>query len=123
MKIIKPGDWAALAVALVVVAFTAYGAYGRAAGEAVLLVESDQGRWLYPLDEDREIIIPGLLGDTIIHIHDHGVDVVESPCRDKICVNAGLLENPGDWTACLPNRVFIQVTGREEGEGLDDQSF
>jgi len=123
MKIFRPGDWVALAAALLVVALTAVAAYGGASGEAVLLIESDQGRWLYPLDVDREIFIPGLLGDTVIHIHDHGVDVHDSPCRDKICVNAGTLEHPGDWTACLPNRVFIQITGSGEEEALDDQSF
>jgi len=37
--------------------------------------------------------------------------VVESPCRDKLCVRAGWLERPGDVAVCLPQRVILEIRG------------
>ena len=45
------------------------------------------------------------------------VRVTESPCRDKICIAAGWLEKTDDWTACLPNRVFVRVV--DNGCGIE----
>ena len=37
-----------------------------------------------------------------------------SDCPDKVCVNTGALSKDGEWAACLPNRVFLKVTGGDE---------
>jgi len=44
--------------------------------------------------------------------------VMESPCRDKICVHAGRLERPGDVAVCLPRRVIVEIRGMG-GSGVD----
>jgi hypothetical protein len=36
-----------------------------------------------------------------------------SDCPDKTCVKAGKLSQNGEWTACLPNKVFLRVIGEE----------
>jgi len=41
--------------------------------------------------------------------------VVSSPCRDKLCVNAGWLERPGEIAVCLPQRVVVEIRGVREG--------
>jgi hypothetical protein len=40
------------------------------------------------------------------------VQVISSPCPEKICVKTGRISKPGQWIACLPNRVFISIRGR-----------
>lgn len=37
--------------------------------------------------------------------------IADSPCRDRICVNAGWLEKPGDTAICLPQRVVVEIAG------------
>lgn len=122
MKRLRWGDFLALIIAAAVVFFLAAGAYGDAGGAPMVLLESDEGSWIYPLDEDRVVPVHGLHGDTVVEIHEGMVDVIDSPCRDKICVFAQPLTTPGDWTACLPNNVFIQIQGDGKGE-FDDISF
>ncbi|MFW5686294.1 MAG: NusG domain II-containing protein, partial [Spirochaetota bacterium] len=98
-------------------------AYGGRAQASEVSIENDEGVFLYPLDQDREIAVRGPLGNTIVEIEDGRVHVHESPCRDKICIAAGWLSDTGQWTACLPNRVFVRVEGGESEGGVDAQTF
>jgi len=43
--------------------------------------------------------------------------VIDSPCRDRLCVHAGWLERPGDVAVCLPRRVIVEIRGA--GRGVD----
>ena len=36
-----------------------------------------------------------------------------SDCPDKTCVKSGKLSCDGEWAACLPNRVYLKVIGKE----------
>lgn len=125
MKVLKWGDFVAFSISIIIIVLLANAVYGSGSnGSPSVVIESTEGEWIYPLDEEILVAIPGVLGDTEIHIHDGVVDVVDSPCRDKICVHAQALTAPGDWTACLPNNVFIKVLGQEhEREALDDIGF
>lgn len=125
MKIIKPLDFLALFLSLGIIVFLSFQVYGKNEGQPMVYIQSDDHEWLYPLEQEMTAVIPGPLGDTIVHIHQGKADVLESPCTDKICVNAKPLYRNGEWTACLPNRVFVQIrgSGKEEEEVLDDSSF
>ena len=74
------------------------------------------------LDTDRTIEIPGPLGITTVRIADSEVFVEDSPCRDKLCVQASPLKKPGEWNACMPNKIFIRISEGQEQE-LDSLSF
>ena len=78
--------------------------------------------YIYMLNTDRTIEVPGPLGNTIIKILDSEVFVVDSPCRDKLCVQASPLNKSGEWNACMPNKVFIRIPDSTENE-LDSLSF
>jgi hypothetical protein len=76
---------------------------------------ADQGaeqQWIYPLDAEVTLRVPGPLGETVVVIEDGAVRVISSPCPEKICVKTGRISKPGQWIACLPNRVFISIQGR-----------
>ncbi len=94
-------------------------------GEAQqVVIQSDDGDFIYPIDDEREVHVTGPLGHTVVRIADGAVAVTASPCRDKICIAAGVLHSAGEWTACLPNRVFVRVSGADQEEhDIDAQSY
>ncbi len=119
----KPLDYAALLLSVITVVGAGLYAYGDRAEPSEISIESDEGTFLFPLDVDRLVSVQGPIGATQIEIQDGRVHVHESPCRDKICIAAGWLEATGQWTACLPNRVFLRVEGGPVENGVDAQTF
>ncbi|MFW5850043.1 MAG: NusG domain II-containing protein [Spirochaetota bacterium] len=119
----RPLDYLALVVSIMTVVGASLFAYTGRPEPSQVSIENEQGTFLYPLGQDRTISVSGPLGDTVVVIHDDHVHVDESPCRDKICVAAGALGSTGQWTACLPNRVFVRVEGGEDEDGVDAQTF
>lgn len=124
---LKPLDFLALVFAVtVIVGFSLY-AVEQGSQENSVVVETDEGTFLYPLDQDRTLEFEGPLHDhTVVEIEDGKARFVSSPCRDKICIAAGWLEEDQQWAACLPNRVFVQVRRSEEqekGSGVDAGTF
>lgn len=62
----------------------------------------------------KTIDVAGPIGITVVEIDGLRAHVVSSPCPDKLCVKMGWLERPGDYAACLPNRVLAEVLSPEE---------
>ncbi len=111
---LKPYDFVVFVVAAAVIVAFAVFAVERGGPATTVEVRSDDGDFVYALDEDRVLSFSGPLGDTVVHIRDETVFFVASPCRDKICIAAGALSERGQWAACLPNRVFVTVGGGGE---------
>jgi hypothetical protein len=103
------------AAALVALSITVYG--GPAA--AYLIVSSETGEWVYPLSQDREIEIEGPLGITRVHIEGGQARIEDSPCANRTCVASPAVSRRGDWSACLPNGVFIRVDASSEDDDVD----
>ena len=120
MKKIKAADIIIMAAALTVIFI--FSAFSRksSSGRKQVLIEGSRDDFLYSMDEDRTIYAGGPIGDTVIVIKDNSVHVADSPCRDKLCVSYGILSEIGEWTACLPNRIFISIQGSEEKEHETD---
>lgn len=80
----------------------------RAEGQPVLTVE------LGPDLEIERHDVSGPLGVTVVEIGPEGARILESPCRDKICIRPAPINNPGQTVVCLPNRVSVEIqAGRE----------
>lgn len=79
-------------------------------------ITSEEGTFVYPLHQNRDLVFKGPVGDTHIHIENNEVQVLDSPGRKKICVNAAPISKHGQWLACLPNRVFLRVFGADGEE-------
>jgi len=62
---------------------------------------------------DRRIEIKGEKGKAVIEVKDGRVRVVESSCFQKICVNTGWIDKPGQNIICLPNKVLVTIEGKE----------
>ena len=112
---------AVLASFLIIGAFSA-SAYAGGGQNPNVVIEASGQRWIYPLGEDRQLTVPGPLGEEIIEIRGGEAFVQSSPCPDKICIQQGRISKPGQWIACLPNKVFIRVSGTS-GDDVDLVSY
>ena len=121
MRGLKPFDFIALLLALGLVAAASLAAVNRAAHGSEVQITASGGRWIYPLSQDRNITVEGPLGTTTIEISGGRVRVLDSPCPHKDCIRKGAIDAAGQWNACLPNRVFVRIQGRNEG-GVDAYS-
>jgi hypothetical protein len=114
---LKALDIAIVLAAAALVAFSAVWVYAPGRGRPSVVIDGRGGEWVYPLSEDREIAVPGPLGNTIIRIKGKTVRVEDSPCPNKTCIAAGPIERANQWLACLPNEVFVRIEG---GGGKDE---
>ena len=70
------------------------------------------------LDENKDIPLKD--GKVIIHTGNGGISFASSDCRDKLCVNCGVLTKNGQCAVCIPENTVIAVKG---GKGVDTVSY
>jgi hypothetical protein len=118
---VKPFDFAAVGLAIVLTAASAIMVYGKGKPDAQpqVFIRGLTQSWVVPLDADETLSVPGPLGNTVVRIRNHQAWVVSSPCDNQVCVAAGHIFGNGQWVACLPNQVMLMV---EEAES-ESQDF
>jgi len=119
---LKAFDYLAISLSLLAVGgFSIYAYAGRnKTGDVVIEASGEQ--WIYPLNVDRTESVRGPIGATIVVIKDGKAFVQDSPCPDKLCVHMPAISQPGQWIACLPNRVFVRVRGTSD-QKIDELSY
>jgi hypothetical protein len=100
----------------------AFMVYAGQHGEAYAHIKSGQDELFYALATQRLVNVNGPLGTTVVQIEDGFLQVLSSPCPEKICVKSGKIHTPGEWIACLPNQVLITIEGREPPD-VDARSY
>ena len=66
----------------------------------------------YSAETDGTYSVEGVLGETTFEIKGGKVHIIDSPCKNKICVNQG-------WSSplvCLPNNVTITLEDSGNGD-------
>ena len=113
-----------LSILLVVAAIGAISlrVYSGGTQTAQVRIEAGGQTFLYPLDAARTVDVKGPIGITRIRIEAGSAYVADSPCPDKLCVHMGRLKEPGQWAACLPNKVFLRIGGAAD-DAVDDATF
>ena len=81
-----------------------------------VIITSPDGQYIYPLDKDREIQVKGLIGISVIQIKNGKASFKDSPCPNKTCVAATPVFRNFEWSACLPNQIFIRIEREDETE-------
>ncbi|NIR59826.1 MAG: NusG domain II-containing protein [Gammaproteobacteria bacterium] len=84
---------------------------GGAPGARARVTVSGEAPRTVALDRDRRLTLDGPLGPTTLEVRDGRIRFTASPCRKKVCVRAGWLARAGEFAACLPNGVSVQVLG------------
>ncbi|WP_187150781.1 NusG domain II-containing protein [Treponema endosymbiont of Eucomonympha sp.] len=121
-SLLRPFDFVFIALSVGAAVFSFIYAAGRREGRAVAHIESPSGQWVYPLDRDEEVRIPGAIGDSRIAIRGGTVYFADSPCANKVCVIHQPLSLNGEWAACLPNKVFVRIEGSGDA-GVDALAY
>ena len=65
----------------------------------------------YSLNLQREVHVPGKLGDTVINIENGKARFSKSPCQGQYCVHQAWLSLAGQAAICLPNQVSLELLG------------
>ena len=61
------------------------------------------------LHQPQILKIQGRLGVSILEVKAGKIRFLASPCQQKQCIHAGWLKTEGDFVACLPNQVSVEV--------------
>ncbi len=105
-----------------IIVFISVSTYRKGGKAESVIIEAEGKSYIYMLDTDRRIEAPGPLGNTIIIIENREVFIIDSPCRDKLGIIAGPINKPGEWNACMPNKIFLRIPDSTDNE-LDSLSF
>lgn len=113
IKFIKLGD---IIVVISMIAFSFF--YGKKLmtnnKNSKVIIESYNKSLRFDLNNDMEIIVVGLLGESKILIKDNHIEFLESPCRDKLCIKAGILKNAP--LICMPNGIIVRFENNFEND-------
>lgn len=67
----------------------------------------------------KEIEIETEYGYNLLEIGDGDIKVVDASCPDKLDVKQGSISKPGEIIVCLPNRLTIEIIGKNEEDEID----
>jgi hypothetical protein len=104
LALLRPGDWLVLAAAALAIGLL----WSRVGGSDRVLIKQEGRVFLETTPRlDREVAVPGPLGDTVVEIRAGRVRVKADPGPQQVCVRQGWLL-PGQVAICLPNRVSVE---------------
>jgi hypothetical protein len=119
---LKPLDFAALTLSAALTILAAFMVYGRPQDTAQVIIRSQSGSWVFPLDAEETLTVSGPIGDTVVEIRGGRSRILASPCNGQTCVAAGHIYRQGQWAACLPNTVFLYIEGTGDESTLLDST-
>lgn len=121
-KLITKTDILIIASLLIVVALIFSVRYFFQSNEKIIAEVYCNGKLVDTVDltkEEEKKIITGDENSVVIVSKDGKIYFQESSCHDKICVNSGVLDKSGDFSACLPEKVIVKVVGEKEAASPD----
>jgi hypothetical protein len=121
---LKALDFAAIALSLGLTIFCSLAVYASPQSAAGVVIKGSERSWVFPLEAEEKVAVPGPAGKTIVEISGGKARVLSSPCENQTCVAAGHIRRQGEWAACLPNKVFISIEGSaRDTETVDAASW
>ncbi len=116
-KLIKPGDiilFILIMLSAVLVSFVFFGKTrtADAANTAKTVVITKNGTLYesFDLSENRTVD----MGSNVIVTENGYVYMKSADCKNRICVNTGKINSAGQSIVCLPNRIMVKITGKED---------
>jgi hypothetical protein len=108
---LKPGDWALLGLASLLVCALALHAWTGPGGDHVIVRAGGKIFAELNLARDGLVQVPGPLGQTRVEVARHRVRIASDPGPRQFCVKQGWLSQAGQAALCLPNQVSVEITG------------
>jgi len=97
------------ALLLLVWSYMYYWVGENTSGDYALILVKNQLPQRVNLQNYQQISVLGRLGESILEINEGRIRFIASPCHNKYCIHAGWLTTTGDFIACLPNQVSIEL--------------
>jgi len=120
-RLLKPGDWLVLMLAIAACAYLLPLAWrGGAAEKAVVKSNGDIVAEI-GLNAARRIEVAGPLGITVIEVQPGRARVLSDPGPRQYCVHQGWLTRANAIAICAPNHVSLALVGR--GPSYDTLSY
>ena len=114
MPRITVADGVVIALALALLPYLYLTYWGAATqGTQARILRGGEQIALVSLHEHKRLSIEGELGTSELEIKNGMIRFINSPCRNKQCVHSSWVSLGGDFIVCLPNRISVQVVGRE----------
>lgn len=107
-----------LVITLIAAAFFLY---NQPKGAALTAQISVEGTLVAEIDLNKPIAknlieVEGPIGTSVIEVKPGAIHMKYSPCPDRICMNTGWIDRPGQVIACVPNRIIITVETAQVSE-------
>ena len=115
----KIADLAIIILIVSLAIFSGIIVYGGGQNRLTVVIQGEEGSWVYDLQDSRREEIAGPLGTTTVEIAEGSVKIIESPCPNQTCIAAPPLSHKGEWNACLPNKVIVRIEGDDTSDGID----
>ena len=100
-----------LALLLLPLSYVHFWHSSHVAGNAVQIMKGATVIEQHSLATNKRLSVPGLLGNSILEIHDGRIRFIDSPCTGKVCIHTGWVKQVGDFAACLPNQISVHIIG------------
>lgn len=85
---------------------------------AVITVNGEHYKSVELTDKEQEIKITTADGHyNLLKVHDHGIEMIDADCPDKVCLTFGFVNRNGDTIVCLPHRVLVEIVSPSGEEG------
>ncbi len=87
--------------------------FSRGHADFVQITVDEQATKVVSLADEQILAVQGEVGISELEIHEGKIRFKHSPCANQICVHTGWLEKGGDFAACLPNRIAVEVMAND----------
>lgn len=120
----KRGDIAIAVLILIALAWFAFSALKDSqsfeqAAFASIYVNGEHYDEVALTEEEHEIEIRSERGYNRLKVSNYGIEMLEADCPDQLCIGFGHIHATNEKIVCLPNRIFIEVHGADDSEGVD----
>lgn len=111
----QKGDWAAIAVVVLLAVFVALLFVPKASQKAAQVEIYQDGQLVktMPLSSDGSFTLKGKYTN-VITVQNGGVSVTASDCPGEDCVHSGRIHAAGRSIVCLPNGVEVRIVGKND---------
>lgn len=117
---IKKADIALFFVILIVgLAISWFSLSGSSSGDKVVVTVAGEPFGVYDLHKDQTVDVTQNGHTNHITIKDGTVAMAYSDCANQVCVETGAVSETKDSIVCLPNKVIVEITGKNAGGDVD----
>lgn len=108
------GDWATIISCAIIIIYMFQTLWSHEQAAKVQIRIGDKIHAVYDLNQQRDIMLHGTIGDAVIHIGQGKVRFAKSPCHNQYCVHQGWLTHSGQVAVCLPNQISLELIGEQK---------